>query len=419
MKKLLLRASYCLLGACMIAGASSCSDDDNNNPPKTITITSGSTSQSIYADQTSVNGNEGIQFKATEPWTASVKEVATKAAAERVDWLELNAYSGGPGNFTLKMTLTPNTTGNTRKAEITIVAGPTKITIIVEQKGTTQSGEIPSTQKLIKKILMSFYDEGQEEGTVPIELSYDDQNRVVKIVSTDEVDVDEEGAAQSKTNIEVTTVTFTYGNKTVAYEVSKVTDGTLSEYKDSGSIVLDDKGRAVSGRYIFYEDKGEKYKLEGSYTLTYNAQGYLTKSVDTNNSDVTTSDLTWSNGNLTSVKWGERALGETVTDRAEYGTTLNKANLDLNWMAVLETEGSDFATGDHQKIFAALGYLGTRSTNLAVLVTDGAQDKSTARSRYSFSVDGEGYPTVITEDSYNGYTESWSRSSVCTITYNK
>ena len=75
------------------------------------------------------------------------RRAATKAASGKVEWLELSAYSGGPGEYTLTLTLIENLTGKDRKATIEIRCGNDVITITVEQKATTEAGETPAPKE--------------------------------------------------------------------------------------------------------------------------------------------------------------------------------------------------------------------------------------------------------------------------------
>lgn len=130
-----------LLLAAFVAG---CSGDDD--APRDLVLSDNTqTTQTVYADQTSGTGG-GISFTALSDWTATVTDVTdTKATTDgTVDWLTLSAYSGGPGDYTLTLTLTENLTGQDRKAQIEIVCGASRITITVEQKGTTEGGDTPS-----------------------------------------------------------------------------------------------------------------------------------------------------------------------------------------------------------------------------------------------------------------------------------
>lgn len=72
-----------------------CSDGEDTTTESAVVLDKTTqTTQTVYADET--QKNEGIKFTATEPWTATVDEVTTKAEGSNVDWLKLSAYSGAP-----------------------------------------------------------------------------------------------------------------------------------------------------------------------------------------------------------------------------------------------------------------------------------------------------------------------------------
>lgn len=52
-------------------------------------------------------------------------------------------HGDAAGDYTITITLGVNTTGKNRRATVMIECGGTKITITVEQKGTTEEGEVP------------------------------------------------------------------------------------------------------------------------------------------------------------------------------------------------------------------------------------------------------------------------------------
>lgn len=116
--------------------------DKENDTPNEITLTEGTTSsQTVYADETTKTN--GIKFSAKASWTATVKEVvASKAGGSAVDWLKLSVYEGEAGEHSLSLILKENYTGTDRKAEIKIVSGGATIAIDVAQKATTKDGEI-------------------------------------------------------------------------------------------------------------------------------------------------------------------------------------------------------------------------------------------------------------------------------------
>ena len=140
-----LLSVVCLWGVILVSG---CSEKDE--APTNLTLKEGTqTTQVVYADEVTNQG--GISFTALSDWTATVTEVATeaatKAASGKVEWLELSAYSGGPGEYTLTLTLIENLTGKDRKATIEIRCGNDVITITVEQKATTEAGETPAPKE--------------------------------------------------------------------------------------------------------------------------------------------------------------------------------------------------------------------------------------------------------------------------------
>lgn len=137
MKKLLLQGICLIL---MLAGAG-CSEEEETI--KSLILTEGTqTTQTVYADQTSSTGG-GISFTATTDWTATVTDVTSRAETGSVTWLTLSQYSGGPGEYTLTLTLTTNLTGSTRKAQIEIRCGNDVITITVEQRAENADGNMP------------------------------------------------------------------------------------------------------------------------------------------------------------------------------------------------------------------------------------------------------------------------------------
>lgn len=398
----------------------SCGDGDDGIP-KTIELTGGTqTTQTVFADETVTNND--IKFTATEAWTATITEVTTtKVATGRADWVELSAYSGGAGEFTLTITLQPNLTGQSRKAEIRIVCGDTTIVIIVEQRGTKEDGtmpESPDSDKLIMKIEIDNYtDSGKFDGTDVCEFTYDTQKRLTKMVGTTADDTSTGGKITT-----ISTTVFTYDNKEVSYECTDVENGVTSPYKPSYSIILDVNGRALSGTGRDYEYKDEVKEYTCTYTLEYNSDGYLERSVRIEDNHFTAEErLTWVDGNLVSVWWGD-SKNPNVIDRAQYGNVLNKTNLDLNWVVALDTEGFDFATGDENRLFPMLGYMGKRSTNMAEKIMPWVGSSTRKDSKIEYTTDNEGFPTSITKY-YNSTMlneqPTWVKENVYRITYDK
>lgn len=109
---------------------------------KEITVIGGQTEITLNPDQTEINNGEGIKFTTTGSWHAEVKEVTTAKAENTVGWITLSQTSGDKaGDYTVKVTLKQNDTGQDRSAEISIVCGDTTITITVTQRGIATENE--------------------------------------------------------------------------------------------------------------------------------------------------------------------------------------------------------------------------------------------------------------------------------------
>lgn len=132
-----------IIALLMLCVFTACSSDDDEKGKDVELIDGTSTTQTIYADETT-NSKSGIKFSTTGAWQATVSEIATKSTSSTVSWLTLNQYSGDKaGDYTLTLALKENYTGADRKAEIRIVSGGSSITITVEQKGTKEDGKKP------------------------------------------------------------------------------------------------------------------------------------------------------------------------------------------------------------------------------------------------------------------------------------
>lgn len=74
-------------------------------------------------------------------------EASTKAEGSSVSWVTLDKYSGNAaGEYTITVFVRKNYTGADRKAYIRITCG-SSITITIEQKAVTESGDVPVNQE--------------------------------------------------------------------------------------------------------------------------------------------------------------------------------------------------------------------------------------------------------------------------------
>ena len=432
----------------VVAACAGCSDDNGADGGKDIQLAPNTPKDyTIFADETSGTPSEGISFTTTGPWRAIV--VQTRADAfdsEEVtpSWVTVSPDHGdAAGNYTITIRLRVNATGKNRRATVTIECGSTKITITVEQKGTTADGEVPdggdepvvpAGKKLISRMENTYwYDFGsgiEEDGGEIVNYFYDEKSRLTKIVVETYSETNEPSPAfirrriptasavssvATRTRVPVTiTVAFTYGDRSASYEITREKNGVADSQKDTGSVELDEAGRAVSGKWTSYYDEDDT-PTSATYELFYDAKGYLVESVSSEEGE---ERITWTGGNPTEVWWGTTDDGQDLIDKASYGTVPNKTNLDLNWFRVLASEGWAFSSGGADNIFALIGLTGKRSAHMAEVVTESKFSGGSGRSyKYVYQANADGLLTKITQKTHSSYAEPYkSFESVVTYT---
>lgn len=428
-----------------VVALTACSDDNGAGTGKDIQLAPDTPKNyTIYADETSGTPSEGISFTTTGPWRATVAETRADASGNggSSSWVTVLPDHGDvAGDYTITITLGVNTTGKDRRATVTIECGGTKITITVEQKGTTEDGEVPDDgggpvvpagKKLISRMENTYwYYSGsgiEEDGGEIVNCFYDEKSRLTKMVVEtydDEVDgpapaslhrrgVLAATAAASRGRASVTiTLALTYGDRSVSYEITRKKNGVAdSSYGETGSAELDGAGRIVSGQRMSYDYDEEEWT--DTYELSYDAEGYLVKSVSSEDGE---ERITWTGGDPTEVWWGTVG-GKDLIDKASYGTVPNRTNLDLSWFFVLATEGWAFASGDPTNIFPLIGLTGMRSERMAETVVEAAPTGSSTRGyEYDYQTDADGLLTKITQKTSTTYAPEPYKSFETVITY--
>ena len=434
-----------LFAAAALAG---CSDDNGGDGGKDIQLAPGTPKDyTIFADETSGTPSEGISFTTTGPWRASVAETRANASGNgsSSSWVTVSPDHGdAAGDYTIRIELEVNTTGKDRRATVTIECGATKITITVEQKGTTEDGEVPDDggdepvvpvgRKLIASMKNTYwYYSGagiEADGDDVVNFFYDDQLRLTKMVMNTWHETEEPApgilrkqvpgatavsSVTTRTRIPVTiTAVIAYGDRIASYEITREENGVVDPHNtQTGSVELDEAGRAVSGKYLSYDKDEVPYS--DTYELSYDAAGYLVKSVSSEDGE---ERITWTGGNPTEVWWGSTSDGQDLIDKANYGTVPNKTNLDLNWVFVLATEGWAFASGDSENIFPLIGLTGKRSAHMAEIVTQSNFSGGSDRSyEYAYQTDADGLLTKITQKTSSTYAPEPYKSFETVITY--
>ncbi len=143
-------------------------------------------SQEIGASATS---GSGVTFTTAGAWTSTINAVRSGEA----DWVSITPDHGdAAGSYTISITLTPNETGEERKAEIIITCGESKIVITIVQSASdepSQGGDkwagfpvVPQNDRIAM-----IYKKNEVEGMSGTSCSYekfeyDEQGRISKYI---------------------------------------------------------------------------------------------------------------------------------------------------------------------------------------------------------------------------------------------
>lgn len=367
-----------MFAICMFTG---CSSDDDT--PKDIKITSGSIKQELFADQT--QSSEGIEFTTTGAWSSSISGVTR---ANDASWLSIDPSSGDKaGNYTINITLEPNTTGEDRKAEITIVCNGTTIKITVEQKAVTNSGEKPEVNQA--KIRTIEYLNGDSSDDYTINFTYDNQDRIIKWEETMDGQV-------------YFTLSAAYASNKIVLESNYHSDKEDSKTLMTATLNSDNYVETIN----FREERGYRWQEE-IQTITYK-NGQMVKCIEKEVADSDNElgpdeiyDMTWIDGYMQLLEWS----GILERNVMKYnGAANDKTNLDLNWFLCL-SEGYAFVAGGNGEchILASQGYCGKRSRNLKTEELVSYSSNGTTIYNYEYTYDNTGYPTQIKQYYvYNG-----------------
>lgn len=354
MKKLLLQGICLIL---MLAGAG-CSEEEETI--KSLILTEGTqTTQTVYADQTSGTGG-GISFTATTDWTATVTDVTSRAETGSVTWLTLSQYSGGPGEYTLTLTLTTNLTGSTRKAQIEIRCGNDVITITVEQRAENADGNMPEAPiknmtypAKVSKISYrpSYWSEytGSDDD-LDLEFKYDSEGRVAEcIYSINDSDYPEK-----------ITTSFDYSIVGEIRATEKFNDSDEEHY----TLVLGSNGYASR-----METKATDYNPAITYNFSYDETDHLSEITwETSYGSQYSLKYTYKNG---AAEYAYLDNGYWRKNENKYGTIPNNTlNIDPNILFegmtdLNASDGPDYDEYDSRPgrldYLALLRFIGKRS----------------------------------------------------------
>lgn len=297
---------------------------------------------------------KGVTFTTEGAWTSSI----TQTRADGPAWITISPDHGdAAGTYTLKITLEPNTTAETREARITITCGTSKIEIVITQtgSGTPEDPDDPSIDPSPQsKWLVSRIDNVLVEGdgqvtSLPFNFEYDADRRMTKFMVGE---------------IDITGYTISYPDA----RTIKINNIPNNGYQEFITVTLDEKGRATEAAI---REIDEQETSEMRQTFAYNAAGYCSEiRLDnfTNRKLSSRMEFTWESGNLTAAKvFDEENQPDTEDDYTltytNYKNDPKLVNLDLNALFAA-IPGADLLP-DCSPLLSMLDRTGLRSANLA------------------------------------------------------
>ena len=361
-----------LFAAAALAG---CSDDNGGDGGKDIRLAPGTPKDyTIFADETSGTPSEGISFTTTGPWRATVAETRADVSGGSPSWVTVSPDHGdAAGDYTITIGLGVNATGKDRRATVTIECGSTKITITVEQKGTTEEGEVPDEGdepvvpagvQLVSEVYCYFNDSpGVEDRR--IELTYDERNRLVRWKETTNEVV-------SPGMVETVTQTYEYEYGDGVVRIANPEEDTHF------TVWLNAAG---------YAERVERSRSGESADITtyeYDSENRLIRTEQEDEWE----DYVWENGNLVESRYGS-SDGESDVTRFTYTDLENRERPDFI--------GAWNELPSWYEELAWAGLLGVRNRNLMQGTRGDGEWSYKDDFCMEYEVDAEGYVTEAVE----------------------
>ena len=140
MKTILL--TLFLAAVVLLAGC----DKENSQESSAITVPNQEyLTQNVYADENT--GKNDVTFTTTGAWTSEITESAETRSEQSaaVDWVSITPSSGDKaGNYTIKISLQTNYTGEKRSATISLKCSGETVRVVVTQEAVTATGDKPT-----------------------------------------------------------------------------------------------------------------------------------------------------------------------------------------------------------------------------------------------------------------------------------
>ena len=364
-----------MLLAAAAAAFCACSDDNGGDGGKDIRLAPGTPKDyTIFADETSGTPSEGISFTTTGPWRATVAETRAEVSGGSPSWVTVSPDHGdAAGDYTITIGLGVNATGKDRRATVTIECGSTKITITVEQKGTTEEGEVPDEGdepvvpagvQLVSEVYCYFNDSpGVEDRR--IELTYDERNRLVRWKETTNEVV-------SPGTVETVTQTYEYEYGDGVVRIANPEEDTHF------TVWLNAAG---------YAERVERSRSGESADITiyeYDSENRLIRTEQEDEWEY----YVWENGNLVESRYGSPD-GESDVTRFTYTDLENRERPDFI--------GAWNELPSWYEELAWAGLLGVRNRNLMQGARGDGEWSYKDDFCMEYEVDAEGYVTEAVE----------------------
>ena len=312
--------------------------------------------QTVTADDT--QAARGVTFTTEGAWTSTIAE---KTRAEAPDWIGISPDHGdAAGSYTLKITLQPNDSEESRTATIVINCGTSKIEITVTQEGTDNPVEPMPANRITRiesrqQTIRNSGDSDPERWTSTSHFAYDDAGRLTSYEWDD--------TPENTDNAMDEVLRISYPD---AKTLKLSAETTESPEKESYTVTLDDAGRAVAA----HSDDGPE-----RWTFAYDGNGCCKEC--TYEGDEThyypRTVCRWSGNDLTGL---DIYQGKEIdfSYEFEYHTDLSNTpamcNLDLNALlfdVCPDIEDTDFSMG---AVLSGIGRLGNRSAHLTTTNPD-------------------------------------------------
>lgn len=132
-----------VLLALVVVALPSCGEDEPRQEPK-VTLAPGASTDIVLGFQ-DVMETGAVVFNSTSDWSAEILpanssfEIVGSKSLSQVSWLEINPYTGGPGEIRATLFATPNHSAGSRYAVVRINSVTNQLVFKVTQKGMPAS----------------------------------------------------------------------------------------------------------------------------------------------------------------------------------------------------------------------------------------------------------------------------------------